>query len=625
MISTHTFDIGARAANLDATLPAADAPASGEPRAPWVERRTMRRGQKLTEELQTYVVKRLAADESILAIIRTLKEHHGISITRMAIERYDPTKAAGVSCPEKWRKLFNATRALLLEGKADIGTINQGMKRLAPEPARLPPRATPWVPEPTNQPQVDAYHSVADLLLYGGAAGGGKTDLLLGLALTAHQRSVIFRRAYVDLMGIEQRLIEILGSRVGYNGNDMVLRRAERLVEFGALELPGAELGWQGRPHDFIGFDEGAQLAEAKVRFVMGWLRSATVGQRCRVVIASNPPIGGEGEWLTRWFAPWLDPTFGNPAKPGELRWRCMRADGTLAWVDGGGTHDIDGEPLQALSCTFIPALLDDNRFLRDTGYRAQVMSLPEPLRSKLLKGDFLAGREDRASQVIPSAWIEAAQARWKGDGGRELKMTTLGVDVAQGGADDTVLAPLFVTWFGELVKRRGIDTSNGPAVAGLVIEQMRDRCQVNLDLTGGWGGSARDHLVAQGITVEPVVFSGASVERSRDGQLEFHNMRAQLWWQLREALDPLQGHNIALPPDRRLAMQLAAPTWKLRGHAILIESKDDIRKRLGSSTDDADAVVLAWHKREDALRRQMRPRLNPGIGLGGRYGWMGN
>jgi hypothetical protein len=46
--------------------------------------------------------------------------------------------------------------------------------------------AAPWAPEPTNQPQFDAYHSKADLLLYGGAAGGGKSDLLLGLALTAH-------------------------------------------------------------------------------------------------------------------------------------------------------------------------------------------------------------------------------------------------------------------------------------------------------------------------------------------------------------------------------------------------------------------------------------------------------
>jgi hypothetical protein len=81
----------------------------------------------------------------------------------------------------------------------------------------------------------------------------------------------------------------------------------------------------------------------------------------------------------------------------------------------------------------------------------------------------------------------------------------------------------------------------------------------------------------------------------------------------------------------RRLSLrsQLAAPTWRLRGNAILIEGKDDIRKRLGSSTDDVDAVVLAWHKREEALRRQMRTRrLNPGTGLGGwggPNGWMGN
>jgi hypothetical protein len=55
------------------------------------------------------------------------------------------------------------------------------------------------------------------------------------------------------------------------------------------------------------------------------------------------------------------------------------------------------------------------------------------------------------------------------------------------------VLAPPFGTWFGELIKRRGIDTTNGPAVAGLVIEHMGDKCQVNVDLTGGWGGSPRD------------------------------------------------------------------------------------------------------------------------------------
>ena len=482
----------------------------------------------------------------------------------------------------------------------------------------LPEIVLPWHPEPSNAPQVAAYHSAADLLLYGGAAGGGKTDLLLGLALTAHERSVLFRRTYVDLAGMERRLLEILGSRAGYSAAEMVLRKRDRLIEFGALERPGSEFSWQGRPHDFIGFDEGAQLAEAKVCLVMGWLRTTTMGQRCRVVIASNPPIGAEGHWLLKWFAPWLDDTFENPAQPGELRWRCMRADGSIAWVDGPGTHMIDGVPLEALSCTFIPARLSDNRYLSDTGYRAQVMSLPEPLRSQLLDGGFRAGKEDASAQLIPSAWIKAAQARWKPDGWRGLKMTTLGVDVAQGGADETVLAPLYGAWFGQLIKRRGLDTTNGPAVANLVIEHMRDRAQVNIDLTGGWGGSARDHLVAQGIAVEPVVFSQASRGRTRDGQLMFLTMRVELWWKFREALDPATGDGIALPPDRRLAAQLGAPTWKLKGSAIVIESKEDVRTRLGASTDDADAVILAWHKRDDALRRQTSKRLDQG---GGRMG----
>lgn len=485
------------------------------------------------------------------------------------------------------------------KAKADLDTL------LAPE------LASPWLPDPNNRPQVAAYNSKADLLLYGGAAGGGKSDLILGLSLTAHERSVIFRRAYVDLRGLEQRLLEILGNREGYNAADMVLRRPGRLLEFGALEKPGAELGWMGRPHDFIGFDEGAQLIEAKVRFVMGWLRSPTPGQRKRAVIGSNPPIGAEGEWLVTWFAPWLDPAFPNPAQPGELRWRCMRADGSIAWVSGPGEHRIDGEMLEALSCTFIPAKLEDNQFLRDTGYRAQVMGLPEPLRSKLLKGDFIAGKQDAERQVIPSAWVKAAEARWTAEGGKGLKMTTLGVDVAQGGPAETVLAPLYVTWFAELVKRKGVDTTNGPAVAGLVIEHMRDRCQINIDLTGGWGGSARDHLQGQGIEVEPVVFSAGSVAWTKDEQLEFANLRSELWWKFREALDPTHGDDIALPHDRRLAAQLTAPTWKLRGNAILIESKDDIAKRIGSSTDDADAVILAWHKREQALLRHApkRPR----------------
>ena len=476
----------------------------------------------------------------------------------------------------------------------------------------------PWLPNPG--PQLDAMMSKADLLLYGGSAGGGKSDLLIGLALTEHERSVIFRRAYVDLRGIEERLLQIRGTRDGYNASDMVLRTEDgRLLEFGALEKPGAEMSWQGRPHSLIGFDEGAQLSEAKVRFVMGWLRTTKPGQRTRVVIASNPPIGAEGGWLTSWFAPWLDPLFPNPAAPGELRWTVTLPDGTIRWVDGPGqwvilgedeaeatTEDIiKGMALEALSRTFIPARLDDNPHLKGTNYRAQLQSLPEPLRSQLLHGDFLAGREDAANQVIPTAWIEAAQARWAKGKPAGAKMLCLGVDVAQGGSDETVLAPLYGAWFDTLIKRKGIDTKDGPSVSALVIATMRDRCKVNIDLTGGWGGSARDHLRAQGVNVDGIVFSAGTQARTKNATLAYANVRSELWWSFREALDPESKDDVALPPDRRLAAQLASPTWRLQGERILIESKDDIRKRLGSSTDDADAVILAWHQRGYAIAEE--------------------
>jgi hypothetical protein len=58
------------------------------------------------------------------------------------------------------------------------------------------------------------------------------------------------------------------------------------------------------------------QSAESQVRFLMGWVRSEDPAQRCRTVLATNPPLSPEGLWFVKMFAPWLDPGFRDRLRP---------------------------------------------------------------------------------------------------------------------------------------------------------------------------------------------------------------------------------------------------------------------------------------------------------------------
>jgi hypothetical protein len=116
--------------------------------------------------------------------------------------------------------------------------------------------------------QSEAADSEADITGYGGAAGGGKTDLIAGLALTEHQRAAIFRREKAQTEGIVQRLTEILGSSDGYNSQKSIWRttvaNVPRLIELGGLDNPDDHLRWQGRPHDLKAIDEATECREGQ-------------------------------------------------------------------------------------------------------------------------------------------------------------------------------------------------------------------------------------------------------------------------------------------------------------------------------------------------------------------------
>jgi hypothetical protein len=115
-----------------------------------------------------------------------------------------------------------------------------------------------------------------------------------------------------------------------------------------------------------------------------------------------------------------------------------------------------------------------------------------------------------------------------------------------------------------------------------------------------GIGAGVLDRLREQGCRAEPFNASAGTANKDASGEFGFANTRSAAWWLTRELLDPSRDSDLALPPDDLLLGDLTAPKWRiLSGGKIQVESKDDIRKRLGRSTDDGDAVVQSlW--RED-------------------------
>lgn len=255
-----------------------------------------------------------------------------------------------------------------------------------------------WMPDPRNKPQCAAYESDADVIGYGGSAGSGKTDLLLGFAGTKHYRSIIFRRVFPLLEAIEARSRDIFKATHAARGKDSYNESLHRwelntgaTVRFAAMQYEEDKKNFQGRPFDFYGFDEATEFTESQFRFVTGWNRSTRGGQKCRILMVFNPPFDEEGEWVVNYFAPWLDDKHPNPAKDGELRWYSF-VDGKEIECKGGTPFYNNGEMITPRSRTFFYAQLSDNKFLADTGYGAIIDAMPEPMRS-LLRGKFGAYR----------------------------------------------------------------------------------------------------------------------------------------------------------------------------------------------------------------------------------------
>ena len=210
--------------------------------------------------------------------------------------------------------------------------------------------------------------------------------------------------------------------------------------------------------------------------------------------------------------------------------------------------------------------------------------------------GEFHAGDED---SVIPLSWAEAAVARWHewdAAGRPDTGMPrTVGVDVARSGEDKTVLAVRNGPVLTELRRSVKEDTMQTTGrVVGILEAGDFPRTAV-VDVIG-IGAGVVDRLREQEYQVTAFNASEGTKRRDVTRELSFSACRSAAWWGMREMLDPSSGSDICLPDDEMLLGDLSAPQWRVQsGGKIQVESKDEIRKRIGRSTDDGDAVIQAF------------------------------
>lgn len=247
------------------------------------------------------------------------------------------------------------------------------------------PREIIIAPQPG--PQTSFLSTPADVCVYGGAAGGGKSFGLLLEALRHIDNpgygAVIFRRTYPEITnegGLWDESSEIypyVGGKPSENPPEWVFRSGAK-IRFAHMQHEKDKYAWQGAQVPLLGFDELTHFSKTQFFYMLSRNRS-TCGVKPYMRATCNPDADS---WVKTFIAPWVHEDWpeDDRAESGEIRW-FLRDGNEIVWLKRGETHP------DALSCTFIEADLDDNPKLeeKDPDYRKRLMALPLVERERLL------------------------------------------------------------------------------------------------------------------------------------------------------------------------------------------------------------------------------------------------
>lgn len=203
---------------------------------------------------------------------------------------------------------------------------------------------------------------------------------------------------------------------------------------------------------------------------------------------------------------------------------------------------------------------------------------------------------------LIPLYWVQLANERWL-KGKRESEHLRLGVDVAGMGRDSSV----FVFRYGPRVDRFESIQSGGVAnhmhIAGKTISHItRGNGKAFIDTIGEGAGVYSRTQELEEYNAYSVKFSEKAEWNDKPLKdvtdvYEFLNMRAYLYWALRDWLNPANNTGAQLPPDDQLTQELTEIKYKFQSNGrIQIEAKEDIKKRIKRSPDKSDALANTFY-----------------------------
>lgn len=188
---------------------------------------------------------------------------------------------------------------------------------------------------------------------------------------------------------------------------------------------------------------------------------------------------------------------------------------------------------------------------------------------------------------LIPYEWIEIANRNWQElqtSGFTPAKSCKLGVDVAGMGRDNSVLCPRYGNYVPQFEVHQSAGRADHMHVVGMTIPYLKKKGAKAFIDTIGEGAGVYSRLLEEEFTnaFSCKYSEGADGLHDITGEYEFANMRAYLYWALRDWLNPKNGFGAALPPCDQLMEEATETKWKfLSNGKIIIEPKEDVKNVL--------------------------------------------